>query len=153
MCACAQPAYERFKLNILTVGHAMHQKINKPNGTGLKRLLNATRCSYRGLKFAWRYESAFRQEFLLVLVLFPTTFFLAQSVAHWSILITSLFMLLLTELVNSAIETLADRITLENDEMIGRAKDIGSAAVAIALGFIALLWSVAIAQKWFVDYY
>lgn len=125
----------------------MAQEYNKPNGTGIKRILNATRCSLRGLTFAWRFESAFRQEALLVIALFPTTFLLAQSVAHWSVLVVALCILLLTELLNSALETLADRITLDNDAMIGRAKDIGSAAVSIVLTLITLLWVAAIYTK------
>lgn len=125
----------------------MAKEYNKQNGTGVKRILNATLCSLRGLQFAWRFESAFRQEAMLTMVLFPTTFFLAQSIAHWSVLVAALCILLLTELLNSAIETLADRITLENDIMIGRAKDIGSAAVVIALSFITLLWVAALYSK------
>ncbi|HEY7773177.1 MAG TPA: diacylglycerol kinase [Marinagarivorans sp.] len=127
------------------------KQYNKPNGKGLRRLINATLCSFRGLKFAWRYESAFRQEATLAMVLFPTTFLLANSIAHWSILIAALCILLLTELLNSAIETLADRITLENDIMIGRAKDIGSAAVVISLGFVTLLWTAAAYSKFMIQ--
>ncbi|BCD96959.1 diacylglycerol kinase [Marinagarivorans cellulosilyticus] len=125
----------------------MAKEYNKPNGTGIKRIFNATLCSLRGLQFAWRFESAFRQEAILTMVLFPTTFFLAQSLAHWSVMVAALCILLLTELLNSAIETLADRITLNNDIMIGRAKDIGSAAVVIALSFITLLWLAALYSK------
>ena len=125
----------------------MTKEYNKPNGTGIKRIFNATLCSLRGLQFAWRFESAFRQEAILTMLLFPTTFFLAQSVAHWSVLVAALFILLLTELLNSALETLADRITLDNDIMIGRAKDIGSAAVVIALSFITVLWLAALYSK------
>lgn len=117
---------------------------NKQNGKGVLRLFKAMRCSLQGLTFAWRYESAFRQELLLVACLFPTTFFLAQSLSHWSILVAALFLLLLVELFNSALETLADRITLAHDPMIGRAKDIGSAAVIITLCLIAVLWGAAI---------
>ena len=125
----------------------MTKEYNKPNGTGIKRIFNATLCSLRGLQFAWRFESAFRQEAILTMLLFPTTFFLAQSVAHWSVLVAALFILLLTELLNSALETLADRITLDNDIMMGRAKDIGSAAVVIALSFITVLWLAALYSK------
>lgn len=127
----------------------MTNEYNKPNGHGFKRIFNAAFCSLRGLRFAWKYESAFRQEAIMVAVLFPTTFFLAQSLAHWSALVAALCILLLTELINSAIETLADRITLEHDPMIGRAKDIGSAAVIIALSFVVVLWTAAIYTKLF----
>lgn len=120
---------------------------NKQNGKGVLRVLKALRCSLQGLSFAWRYESAFRQEILLVVCLFPTTFFIAQSLAHWSVLVAVLFLVLLVELFNSAIETLADRITLAHDPMIGRAKDIGSAAVVITLGLVAVLWGAAIVTR------
>lgn len=128
----------------------MSEQYNKRNGQGAGRIVRATLCSLRGLKFAWRYESAFRQEAIMVAVLFPSTFFLAQSLAHWSVMVAALCLLLLTELINSAIETLADRITLEHDPMIGRAKDIGSAAVVIALGFVTVLWGAALYVKLFI---
>ena len=127
----------------------MTKQYQKLNGAGIKRIFNAFFCSLRGLKFAWKYESAFRQEAIMVAVLFPSTFFLAQSLAHWSALIAALCLLLLTELINSAIETLADRITLEHDPMIGRAKDIGSAAVTLAISFIVLIWLAAVYAKFF----
>ena len=111
----------------------MSDEYNKPNGAGIKRIFNAAFCSVRGLRFAWKYESAFRQEVVLVALLLPSAIWLAESLVHFSILIMSLFMLLIIELVNSAIETLADRITLNQDILIGRAKDIGSAAVLMAL--------------------
>ncbi len=127
----------------------MKDQYNKPNGKGTKRIMNAAFCSLRGLNFAWKYESAFRQEAIMAAILFPSTFFLAESLAHWGVLVAALCILLLTELINSAIETLADRITLAHDPMIGRAKDIGSAAVVIALSFIVLLWVMAIYTKIF----
>ena len=120
---------------------------NKQNGKGMMRLFKALRCSLQGLSFAWRYESAFRQEIVLVACLFPTTFFLAESIPHWSLLVAVLFLVLLVELFNSAIETLADRITLAHDPMIGRAKDIGSAAVVITLCLVAVLWGAAILAR------
>lgn len=125
----------------------MKKQSNKPNGAGIRRIFNAFLCSLRGLKFAWRYESAFRQEAIVVVLLLPSTFFLAQSLAHWCALIAALCLLLLTELLNSAIETLADRITLEQDPMIGRAKDIGSAAVTVAISLIVLIWLASIYTK------
>ena len=127
----------------------MSDEYNKPNGAGIKRIFNAAFCSVRGLRFAWKYESAFRQESLMVLILLPSTFFIAQSLAHWSVLVVALCILLLTELINSAIETLADRITLAHDPMIGRAKDIGSAAVIIALTLVTVLWVAAIYARFF----
>lgn len=122
----------------------MLHEYNKPNGNGFTRLFKATLCSVRGFSFAWRFEASFRQEVILAAILFPSTFFLAESIAHWSVLVFALCLLIFAEILNSALETLADRITLEHDVMIGRAKDLGSAAVVIALGLIALLWLAAI---------
>jgi diacylglycerol kinase (ATP) len=118
--------------------------INKPNGTGIKRVLKAAHCSYKGFKAAFTYESAFRQELILCLILFPLSFLIANDIASWLILVTSMLFLLFAELVNSALEALADKITTEHDELIGRAKDIGSACVFIALVILLLAWSYAI---------
>ncbi|WOH38085.1 diacylglycerol kinase [Thalassotalea fonticola] len=120
--------------------------INKPNGTGIARLFKATYCSIKGFRAAWKYESAFRQELILVLILLPFSFVLAQSVNHWLVLIFSLLFLLFAELVNSAVEALADKVCLEHDELIGRAKDIGSAIVFVALIFLKLAWVIALLQ-------
>ena len=117
--------------------------INKPNGTGISRLFKATYCSIKGFKAAWRYESAFRQELILVLILLPFSFVVTQSTNHWLVLIFSLLFLLFAELVNSALEALADKVCLDHDELIGRAKDIGSAIVFIALVFLTLVWFIA----------
>ncbi|WNC70138.1 diacylglycerol kinase [Thalassotalea nanhaiensis] len=119
---------------------------NKPNGTGIKRLFKATYCSIKGFKAAWKHESAFRQELVLVLVLFPFSFVIAQSTNHWLVLFFSLIFLLFSELVNSALEALADKVCLEHDELIGRAKDIGSAIVFLALIFLKLVWIIATLQ-------
>ncbi|KGJ88776.1 diacylglycerol kinase [Thalassotalea sp. ND16A] len=122
------------------------QPLNKPNGTGLKRLFKATYCSLLGFKAAWQHEAAFRQESVLVLVLLPFSFVIATSVNHWLMLLFSLLFLLFAELVNSALEALADKITLQHDELIGRAKDIGSALVFIALMFLKVIWIIATLQ-------
>ncbi len=120
--------------------------LNKPNGTGLKRLFKATKCSLQGFQAAWQHEAAFRQELLLTLVLFPFSFVLASSITHWLVLIFSLLFLLFAELVNSALEALADKVCIEHDVLIGRAKDIGSAVVFIGLLFLSLVWLLAVAQ-------
>lgn len=117
---------------------------NKPNGSGLLRILKATHCSIKGFKAAWSFEAAFRQEALLALILLPFTFVLAQSSMHWLALMFTLLFLLFAELVNSALEALADKVCLEHDPLIGRAKDIGSAIVFIAIWFLILVWCVAI---------
>ncbi|TRX56355.1 diacylglycerol kinase [Thalassomonas sp. M1454] len=119
---------------------------NKPNGAGLARLFKATRCSMQGFAAAWQHEAAFRQELLLTSILFPFSFFLASSINHWLILFFSLLFLLFAEIVNSALEALADKVCLDHDVLIGRAKDLGSSLVFIALVFMKVVWLLAILQ-------
>lgn len=116
----------------------------KPNGSGIGRLFKATRCSYQGFCAAFKYESAFRQELLLCGVLFPFSFIFAKSSGHWLALVCSLIFLLFAEVVNSAIEALADQISTDIHELIGRAKDLGSLAVFLALTTITLVWGEAV---------
>ena len=113
---------------------------SKPNGSGAKRLLKSLLCSFKGLTSAFKYEVAFRQELLLAMLLFPLSFFIAEGVYSWVALNLSILFLLIVELINSAIEALADKITLEHDELIGRAKDIGSAAVLLATLALGIIW-------------
>ncbi len=121
--------------------------INKPNGSGLGRVLKATECSRKGFVAAWRFEAAFRQEAVLAMLLLPLSFWLAQSVQHWALLVSVLLLVLIVELLNSAIETLTDRVSLERHELSGRAKDLGSAAVTLSLTVVAVVWGVALWQK------
>ena len=122
--------------------NAVHQV--KANGEGLRRVYRAMFCSINGFRVAWRYEAAFRQEVILSALLLVASYFVAASVEHWCFLITSLFILLAVEILNSAIETLADKITLQHDELIKRAKDLGSAAVFIALCLVFIIWGQAL---------
>lgn len=125
----------------------MHIPVNKPNGKGIGRLIKATRCSWLGFKAAWHNESAFRQEVTLVLVLLPFSFWLCQSRLHWLALIVSLGFVLFTEIINSALEALSDSVSLDHNPLIGRAKDMGSSAVFIALTLLTLIWSEALYTK------
>lgn len=124
----------------------LHQDVLKRNGSGPARIYKALLCSFKGLKAAFTHEAAFRQELLLCLLLFPFSFVVASSLAHWVALISSLLFLLFAEIVNSAIESLADRISTENHELIGRAKDMGSAAVFFAILLITLVWLASLYQ-------
>jgi diacylglycerol kinase (ATP) len=121
--------------------------INKPNGSGLGRILKATECSRKGFVAAWRFEAAFRQEALLAMLMLPLSFWLAQSVAQWALLVAVLLLVLIVELLNSAIEALTDRVSLERHELSGRAKDMGSAAVTLSLTIVALVWGAALWQR------
>lgn len=121
--------------------------INKPNGSGLGRILKATECSRKGFVAAWRFEAAFRQEAVLAMLLLPLSFWLADSAQHWALLVSVLLLVLIVELLNSAIETLTDRVSLERHELSGRAKDLGSAAVTLSLTVVAVVWGVALWQQ------
>jgi diacylglycerol kinase (ATP) len=112
----------------------------KPGKTGLTRLFDATGNSIKGIIACWKNEAAFRQDVGLGLVLFSLSFFVAESTTQWLLLITPLFLLLIVELLNSAIEATVDRIGREHNEMSGRAKDIASAAVMLSLFLIATMW-------------
>lgn len=108
---------------------------------GLGRLFNALRYSLQGLCAACRHEAAFRQELLLTVVLVPVAFWLSRSLGELLLLLGTLVLLLVVELLNSALEALADAITLDHHPLIGRAKDLGSAAVMLTLVFGAVVWA------------
>jgi len=108
--------------------------------TGMRRLVAATGYSFKGLAACWKNEAAFRQEVALFLVLLPAAFFVAADLVQWLLLVVPLFLLLIVELLNSAVEAIVDRIGPEKHELSGRAKDIGSAAVFVSLTLTALCW-------------
>lgn len=115
---------------------------NKPNGTGILRLLKATKCSMDGIKLAWQHESAFRQELSLALVMCPLAFFVSNSVEQLLLLIFPVFLLVIVELLNSAIEATVDRISTSLHPLSKQAKDIGSAAVFFVLVLLTLTWGI-----------
>ena len=114
------------------------------NTSGIRRLPRAIKCSLNGYKVAWQFESGFRQYACLSLLLLPFCYLLAQSAAHGMLLLGSLVFLLFAEIVNSAVEAVSDALTSEYNELIGRAKDLGSAAVFTALLFLIALWLHAV---------
>jgi len=114
---------------------------------GLRRVINALRYSFQGLKAAIKYEAAFRQELALAILLVPAAFFLGRTTDEVFILIASVILVLVTELLNSAVEALADALSVETHPLLGRAKDLGSAAVMLMLFFTAAVWlAVAISR-------
>lgn len=113
----------------------------KPGRNGLARLWDASLNSLRGLRSCWANEAAFRQEIALLAVLVPLSFFVARSIEQWLLLTAPLLLLLIVELLNSAIEATVDRIGPERNELSGRAKDLGSAAVLLCQVLIALTWA------------
>ena len=119
----------------------------KPGKTGIARIVDATGYSLRGLRACWRHEAAFRQEVLLFAALSPVAVWLARSASEWLQLMTPLFVLLVVELLNSAIESTVDRIGAERHELSGRAKDMGSAAVMIVLLWTACAWGALLLER------
>ncbi len=116
----------------------------KPGKTGLSRIFDATGYSLAGLKAAWHNEAAFRQELLMVLALTPLAFWVSSNLTQTALLLTSLYLILLMELANSALETVVDRISDEHHPLSGRAKDIGSAMVFVSLIGAATVWLLVI---------
>jgi diacylglycerol kinase (ATP) len=116
--------------------------IMKPGATGIKRVIDAAGYSVQGLKAAWINEAAFRQELVLLVVLTVVTFFLPVTKFEQLAMVASMFLVVIVELINSAIEAAVDRIGSEHHELSGRAKDIGSAAVFVSMCFVAITWLV-----------
>ncbi len=125
-----------------------HPSQHKSKG-GFGRVLKAAGYSLNGLRAALRYEAAFRQELLLVLILAPAAFWVGNNAVQIMLLLSSLVFVLIVELLNSALEAVADAVTLENNELIGRAKDLGSAAVLLSLLLTGALWTTLLLNKWF----
>ncbi|MCP5270735.1 MAG: diacylglycerol kinase [Burkholderiaceae bacterium] len=111
---------------------------------GLRRILNAARYSWAGLRAAVRHEAAFRQELALGLPMIVVALFAAPS--RWAALamIASVLFVWIVELLNSAVEALADALSVEHHPLLGRAKDLGSAAVMLSLMLAVATWTVAL---------
>ncbi|MCH4563894.1 MULTISPECIES: diacylglycerol kinase [Halomonas] len=119
----------------------------KPGHTGWRHLISATDYSLRGLRAAFRHETAFRQELLVGGLLLPLAVWIGQGAVEWILLVGSCLLVLIVELLNSAIENVVDRIGTEHHELSGRAKDIGSAAVMLSLVVAGLTWGLLAWQK------
>ena len=107
---------------------------------GLTRLINALGYSRDGLKAAWQNEAAFREEILLAAIAIPLALFLAGSGVERALLIGSILLILLVEILNSALEAVVDKASPERHELAKRAKDMGSAAVLLSLLNAATIW-------------
>jgi diacylglycerol kinase (ATP) len=112
--------------------------------TGLRRLINALGYSMAGFKAAYKHEDAFRQEVMLAAVLLPLAFVLESSGVGRALLVGSVMLVMMVELLNSAVEATVDRISLENHLLAKRAKDIGSAAVLLSLVNLAGVWGLVL---------
>jgi diacylglycerol kinase (ATP) len=116
--------------------------------TGFDRIVHAGLNSLSGLKLAYTGEAAFRQEIWLAAVLLPAAFWLGRNPLEVALLAGSVLLLLIVELLNSAIEAAVDRVSPEWHELSKRAKDIGSAAVLLALLTCAGVWAAVALQRW-----
>jgi diacylglycerol kinase (ATP) len=123
--------------------------MNRPlkGRTGLNRLVHASVNSWNGLRVAYAGERAFRQEIWASALLLPAAFWLGRGPVEIALLVAGVLLVLIVELLNSAIEAVVDRVSLEWHELSKRAKDIGSAAVLLALLLCASLWVAVAAER------
>lgn len=121
-------------------------RMGKTGVTGIKRVINATGYSWLGIKAAYQHESAFRQEFWLATFMIPLGYYLGQDWTDKAALICSVLFVLIVELLNSGIEAVVDRIGDEHHKLSGRAKDMGSAAVLIALIITVIIWAAVLIE-------
>jgi diacylglycerol kinase (ATP) len=115
--------------------------------TGFKRLLSATRNSLAGFGEAVRCEDAFRQELIVAALLVPLALWIGKGAVERALLIGSVLLVLVVELLNSAVEATVDRISFENHRLAKRAKDIGSAAVMLTLVNAAVIWLLIVMDR------
>jgi diacylglycerol kinase (ATP) len=121
----------------------------KPGNTGIKRVIRATRFSAQGFLHAWRHEAAFRQELGAGVIMTPVAIWLGPTAYERLLLIACLLLVLMVELLNSAIEAAIDRVGEEHHELSGRAKDLGSAAVFVSLTLVVLVWAAVAWKRFF----
>lgn len=121
----------------------------KPGNTGIKRVIKATGYSIQGLKAAFKHEAAIRQELGLLVVAILLLCWLDVTMLESIVMLSSVVLVLIVELINSAIEAVVDRIGVEHHELSGRAKDIGSSAVLVALVLAGFIWLTIIVSHYF----
>lgn len=112
----------------------------RPKLAGMRRLILAFVNSWQGFKGAFRSEAAFRQEVALAVVLLPLGVWLGKTPIEKALLVSSVLLVLIVELLNSAVEAVVDRVGQEHHELSGRAKDLGSAAVFLSLVLVGATW-------------
>jgi diacylglycerol kinase (ATP) len=115
-----------------------------PGETGIKRIVSAFHNSIKGFKGCWKNETAFRQEVIACIVLVPLGFYLGDGGVEKALLVSVCFLVLIVEILNSAIEAVVDRISREHHELSGLAKDLGSSAVFICLVFAGITWALVL---------
>ena len=121
--------------------------MNKPSRTGVAHVFDAYRYSLKGLRAAWRHEVAFRQEIALASLLLPLALWLGTNASERALLIGSVVIVIIVELLNSAIEAIVDRISTELHPLSGQAKDLGSAAVMLSMLLCLSCWAMIAVQR------
>ena len=120
------------------------QDNTRKSKTGVARIWNAFLYSMEGISAAFRHETAFRQEVLLAVILIPTALLLPANGTGKALMLGSVLLVLIVELINSAIEAVVDRISPEHHPLAKRAKDFGSAAVLLSLINVPLIWTLVL---------
>ena len=131
-------------MNNLDSNSQAHEESPYKGKTGVRRLMNAFGYSVEGFRAAFKHEDAFRQEVFLAIVLVPLALYLESEALHRILMIGSIFLALIVELLNSAIEAVGDRVSIERHALAKRAKDIGSAAVFVALTNVVMTWGLVL---------
>lgn len=122
--------------------------MNGNDGGPVRRLVNATCYSCRGFRQAWQTEPALRYEIYVLFAALPAAWLLGRGAVERALMIGTCLLVVVVELVNSALETVVDRIGREHHELSGRAKDIGSAAVLAAILLAVIVWAILLFDRW-----
>jgi len=117
------------------------------NNKGIQRLVNATRFTLKGIRSAWSNEEAFRQEVLVLVLVVPAGLFIGETFVQKGLFICVWLLVLVIELLNSALESVVDRIGYEKHPLSGQAKDMGSAAVFIGICMSVMIWIAIICER------
>ena len=120
----------------------MSAEVNKPGTRGLTHVFQAFSYSMKGLQAAIVHEEAFRLELIAMVVMLPLALWLGEGSIEKALMVGSLMLVLIVELINSAVEAVVDRVGVEHHTLAGRAKDIGSAAVFMALMNVGVIWGI-----------
>jgi diacylglycerol kinase (ATP) len=121
--------------------------IDRQKPTGITRVLRAFGYSFAGFAHCWREEAAFRQEVLLSLMVVPLGLYLGRDGIERALLVAPMLLIVIVELLNSAVEAVVDRHGQERNELAGMAKDMGSAAVFLAFVMLAAVWSLVLLDR------
>jgi len=121
--------------------------VNEQKKSGLSHLIHATRWSFAGFKATLKDESAFRQECFLFLVAIPLAIYWGETGLEKAVMIASVFLVLIVELLNTAVEAAIDRIGEERHSLSGKAKDAGSAAVMLSLINVIVVWGLILGRS------